>query len=105
MLDIGEDFFSISLAQIDAIACREILDIKVAVARSGLRGHPHEMSQYVGYRIACRMQAGNFDLLLARLAVPHKRMTVRCSRARTKIHVVRPLDRRARLRPSDRFHI
>ena len=105
MLDISEDFLGVSLTQIDAIAGREILDIKVTVARSGLRGHPHKMSQHVGYRIACRVQAGNFDLLLARLAEPHKRMTIGCCRAGTKIHVEGSLDRSARLRPSNRFHI
>src|SRR6267154_4010653 len=48
VLDMSKDFLGVSLAQIDAIAGREILDIEVAVARSGLGGHPHQMSQDVG---------------------------------------------------------
>src|SRR5437588_1395268 len=46
------------------------------------------MSQYVGQRVTCRVQAGNFDLLLTCLAEPDKGMPVGCRGAGTKIHVV-----------------
>src|SRR5882762_11541722 len=48
MLDMSKDFLGVSLAQIDAIAGRQILDVKITVARPRLRGHPHQMSQHVG---------------------------------------------------------
>ena len=82
MLDMSKDFLGVGLTQIDAIAGREILDVKVTVACSSLRGHPHKMSQHVGKRIASRVKAGNFDLLLARLAEPHKRMRKQRAKAR-----------------------
>ena len=52
MLDMSEDFLGVSLAQINAITGRQILDVKITVARPRLRGHPHEMSQHVRQRIA-----------------------------------------------------
>src|SRR5437588_1451826 len=60
------------------------------------------MSQYVGQRVTCRVQAGNFDLLLTCLAEPDKGMPVGCSRAGTKIHVVGSF---GRLRPSNRLYV
>src|SRR6478736_8202855 len=76
MLDVAEDLLGVGLAQIDAITGRQILFVKVAVARPRFGGDPYQVSKDIGQRIALRMQAGNFDLPFARLAVPDKGVTV-----------------------------
>ena len=88
MLDISKDLLGVSLIQIDAIAGRQILLVKITIARPRLRGDKYDMSQDIRQLVAGRSQTRDLDLLFARLSVPDKCMTVGCCRAGTKINVV-----------------
>jgi len=99
VLDVRENLLRVGLAQVHAIAGRQILLVKVTVARSGLGGHPGKVSQHIRQDIARRVQPRNFDLLLACLAIPDKRVPIRRRRAGTKVDVVWPFERR----PSNRL--
>src|SRR5262249_25393435 len=93
MPDIAEDLFGVGLTQVNSIARRQILLVKITIARPRVSRHKYQMSQYVRQHVAPRMQTGNLDLLFRCLAEPDKCMSVRCCRARTKIHVVSPFGR------------
>src|ERR1700759_3695565 len=99
MFDIGKDLLGVSLAQIDTIARRQILLIKIAIGRPCHRGNKYEVSQDVRHRVAGRSQTRDLDLLFARLSVPDESMTVGCCRAGTKIYVLRPSGRSSSNRP------
>src|SRR4030095_7337234 len=88
VFDISKDPLGIGLIQIDAIAGRQILLVKITIARTCLRGDKYEVSQDVRQLVAGRSQTSDLDLLFARLSVPDECMTVRCCRAGTKINVV-----------------
>src|SRR6202521_5249829 len=88
VFDIGKDLLGVSLIQIDTVARRQILLIKIAIGRPCLRGNKYDVSQDVRQRVASRSQTRDLDLLFARLSVPDECMTVGCCRAGTKINVV-----------------
>src|SRR4029453_19007266 len=64
-LDISKDLLGVCLRQIDAIAGRQILLVKITVGRTRLRGDKHDVSQEIGYLVAGRSQTSDLDLLLA----------------------------------------
>src|SRR5258707_9328034 len=94
MLDISKDLLGVSLTQIDTIARRQILLVKIAIARPCLRGNKYEVSQDVRQRVASRSQTRDLDRVFARLSVPDECVTVGCCRAGTKINVVGTSGRR-----------
>ena len=77
VFDIGKDPLRIGLIQIDAIAGRQILLVKITIGRACLGGDKYEVSQDVRHLVAGRSQTRNIDLLFARLSVPDECMTVR----------------------------
>src|SRR3974390_3506103 len=89
MFDISKHPLGISLVQIDTIARRQILLVKIAVGRPRLGGNEYEMSQDVRHLVAGRSQTRDFDLLFARLSVPDECMTVGRCRPGPKINEVR----------------
>src|SRR3984957_1303311 len=95
MFDISKDLLGVSLTQIDTIARRQILLVKIAIGRPCLRGNKYDVSQDVRHRVASRGQTRDLDRLFARLAVPDECMAVRCRRAGTKINVVGAPSRRS----------
>src|ERR1700674_4389775 len=76
MFDISKDLLGVSLIQIDTIARRQILLIKIAIARPRLRGNKYYVSRHVRQHVASRSQTRDLDLLFARLSVPDECMTV-----------------------------
>src|ERR1700733_5572218 len=88
MFDIRKDLLGVSLTQIDTIARRQILLVKIAIGRPRLSGNKQNVSQDVRQHVASRSQTRDLDLLFARLSVPDECMTVGCCRAGTKINVV-----------------
>src|SRR3954467_6314751 len=105
MLDIRENLLRVRLTQINTVTCSQVLDVQVTVACPRLSGHPHKMSQHVSQFIAFWMQAGNLDLLFARLAEPNKRMAITGCGTGTKIDVIGSFGCSTRLRLSDRFGV
>ena len=103
MLDVRENLLRISFTQIDAVTGSQVIRVEVTVTRSCFRGHPHEMPQHVWHLVAGWMQAGNFDLFLAGLAEPNKRMAIGGCGTGAKIHVIWPLRGNAGL--SNRLHV
>src|ERR1700730_2219057 len=89
VFDISKDLLGVSLIQIDTVARRQILLIKIAIGRPCLRGNKYDVSQDVRQRVASRSQTRDLDLLFARLSVPDECMTVGRCGAGTKINVVR----------------
>src|ERR1700692_2497817 len=70
MLDVSERLLGVLFVEINPIAGRQILNVQVTVGGPRSRWHPHEMPQHVRSLIPLRPKAGNFDLLVARLAEP-----------------------------------
>ena len=44
MLDIAEDLFGVGLVQVNSIARRQILLVKITIARPRFRGHKRQVS-------------------------------------------------------------
>src|ERR1700692_534598 len=88
MFDISKDLLGVSLIQIDTIARRQILLIKIAIGRPCFRGNKYDVSQDIRQRVASRSQTRDLDLFFACLPVPDECMTVGCCRAGTKINVI-----------------
>ena len=88
MLDISEDPLGVSFIQINTIAGRQVLLVKITIARPCLRGNEYDVSQDVWHLVAGRRQTRDFDLLFARLSVPDECMTVGRRRPGTKINVI-----------------
>ena len=95
MFDISKHPLGISLVQIDTIARRQILLVKITVGRPRLRGNEYQMSQDVRYLIAGRSQTSDLDFLFARLSVPDECVTVGCCGPGPKIYEIGTLGRRS----------
>src|SRR5215212_283005 len=101
MFDVAEDALGLRLVHEDAVARREVLRIKVAVASARFRRDRYHVTQHIlNNAVRSRVEARYFDFFLIRTTIPRKGVAVALCGTRPEIHVVHRLVSRRTCRRS-----